>query len=114
LVRQTTFGDGILLFADLARAFLPAETLEGLLRAAHEARPDLWKAWCALVMHLVAMKRATEALPIILEATRRFPLIPRLWVELARVRRARLEQEEAIAALQKVRELSPGWGYGMR
>jgi tetratricopeptide (TPR) repeat protein len=114
LVRQTTFGEGILVFADLARAFLPAEKLEAVLRAAQQARPDLWQAWCALVMHLVALKRAREALPLAIEATQRFPLVPRLWLELGRVHRACLDHDQAIAALQKVREINPGWGFGMR
>jgi tetratricopeptide (TPR) repeat protein len=114
LIRQTTFGQAIQGFAELARPYVSVEDMLDLLRQAHAARPDLWESWAALAAHLVVAKNHDEALQVATAATQRFPLVPRVWLELGRVQRARREPEAAIAALEKVREINPAWGFGMR
>jgi len=114
LIRQTTFGDGILQFAELARPFLSSDDLLQLLRQAHVERPDLWHSWSALARHLISMDRLTEALLLARQMTERFSLLPRAWVDLALVHRARLDHAAEIDALERVRQLNPAWGAGMR
>jgi tetratricopeptide (TPR) repeat protein len=114
LIRQTTFGQGILEFAELALPFLSPEQLLSLLQQAQTERSDLWQAWSALINHMVAMKRTDEALAMARSATERFPLASRLWFDLACVHRARLEHSEQLAALEQARQISPTWSYVSR
>ena len=85
------------------------EDLLASLRAALTARPDLWHAWSAVVLQLVDMHQLDEALALARQATERFPLLPRLWVDLAQVHRARRERESEIAPLQRALQITPAW-----
>ncbi len=114
LERQATTGSGLLCFLDLARPFLAGDELLALAEAAHAARPDLWAAWLGLAQELRAAGRLWDARERASQAMERFPLVPRLAVELAAVHRARMEMEPCIAALERVREIEPGWGWAMR
>lgn len=114
LVRQTTGGTGLLHFLDLARPFLPATEILDVAEAAHAARPELWAAWLGLAQELRAIGRLGEALARATEAAARFPLVSRITVELATVHRARLEMEPCIAALERVQQIEPAWGWAMR
>jgi predicted Zn-dependent protease len=110
LERQVVFGDGLLQYMRLAFGILEPDELLANLRAAHKTRPDLWHAWSALICQLYDTQRAAEALPLAREAVERFPLQPRLWLDLARVHRARRAFNEEANALARGRALSPGWG----
>lgn len=114
LVRQVTVGEGLFEFARLARAYLTPAELHDLLKRAHAARPDLWQTWSVLALQHSAEGRHDEALQLVSAANARFPLLPRLWWDRAQIHRVRLEKAEGIAALEKVRELSPTWGEAMR
>jgi tetratricopeptide (TPR) repeat protein len=114
LIRQTTRGDGLFEFADIARPNLDPSDLLDLFRQAHAARPDLWQAWSTLCRQLSAMNLRDEALSVARDATVRFPLIPRLWLDLGLVHRARVDHSSEIEAFEKVRTLSPAWGWAMR
>ena len=109
LVRQVVRGDGLLAFMDAASTLLEPEALLKILRQAHAERPDLWHAWSALVVQLDRMGRYDEALPLALNATERFPHLPRLWLDLAAIHRRRNEAEAEIAAAQWAFEINPGW-----
>jgi tetratricopeptide (TPR) repeat protein len=108
LVRQTLLGDGLLAFRDVAKEVLDPEELLASLRAAHAARPDLWHAWSALSRQLHEMGRGDEALAVAHEATERFPLLPRLWLDLALVLEGRREREAQVAALRQALQVDPG------
>ncbi len=114
LVKQTTTGSGLLNFLDLARPYLAGDELLALAEAAHAARPDLWAAWLGLAQELRAAGRLWDARERASQAVERFPLVPRLAVEVAAVHRARMEMEPCIVALERVREIEPGWGWAMR
>jgi tetratricopeptide (TPR) repeat protein len=114
LKRQVSFGDGLLAYRDAAYPVLaPAELLANL-REAHAARPDLWHAWSALVAQLRAMEELDEALQVAREATGRFPLLPRIWYDLALVHKARREPADERAPLERALEISPAWGVASR
>jgi len=114
LRRQVIFSDALSAYQTAARGVLPPQEVLGLLREAHQARPDLWQAWSVLIGQLVEVSDHAEALKLAQEATGRFPLVSRLWVDLAQVEQARLNAAGESAALEKALEISPGYAYASR
>jgi len=114
LVGQVILGAGLLEFRTHARnTFEPAELLE-LLREGMEARPDLWHAWSAVITQLLDMKELDEAAQLSHQATERFPLLPRLWLDRASVCRARGEDNAERVALETAHQINPNWGVAVR
>ncbi|MBC8355854.1 MAG: C39 family peptidase [Planctomycetes bacterium] len=114
LKQQVTFGDGLLLFREYALTTYDDTELLAVLRDAREARPDLWHAWDALVKHLSDMQQFDEAHSLATEAVERFPLLPRLWLELAMVCRAKQDREGEVAALTRALEINSTWSDARR
>lgn len=114
LRRQVIFRNALFAYQQAARGLLPAGQVLELLREAHRVRPDLWQAWSVLINQLVDMGKSEEALELAKQAAGGFPLLPRLWVDLARVHQARLDSAAEAAALEKALELSPGYAYASR
>jgi tetratricopeptide (TPR) repeat protein len=114
LIRQVTFGDGLLAFREHARGTLDAAELRDVLQSALQARPDLWHAWSALILHLIDMQAYDEALPLAAQAAEFFPLIPRIWFDLSLVEQARLNRAGEIAALERALAINPGWDRAAR
>ena len=110
LMRQVMFGDGLLAWRDQAKGTLEPEECLTLLKAALAARPDLWQSWSAVTGQLVELQQLDEALAHAQQATERFPLMPRIWYDLALVHQARLERAGEIEALRQALSISPGWG----
>ena len=110
LISQVTYGDGLLAYRQAARLVLNGEEILQLLQAALDARPDLWHAWSAMVYSLMDMQRLDDALRLAKQMTERFPLIPRVWLDLAMVHQARLDQEGLVDALQHALRINPAWG----
>ena len=105
LLEQAVYGDGLLALRRAARGVLtPAELLDALRRA-HGKREDLWHAWSALIEHLTEMGLTDEALTLARAALARFPTVVPLYLDLARVHRARLEAAERVAVLERCRAL---------
>jgi tetratricopeptide (TPR) repeat protein len=114
LVGQVLFGDGLLNYRSHARGTLEPEELLADLQEALAARPDLWHAWSAAAIQLLALNRVDEAWSLIQQACDRFPLLPRLWLDRALVCRARKDFAGEIDALENAYRISPGWGHGVR
>jgi tetratricopeptide (TPR) repeat protein len=114
LIRQVVFGDGLLAFRGVAYDIIEPADLLTNLRDALAARPDLWHAWSAVSQQLLDMQQLDEALGVAREATERFPLLPRLWLDLAQVHRTRREREKEIPPLERALQLSPAWGHASR
>jgi tetratricopeptide (TPR) repeat protein len=93
---------------------LDAEELLKSLEGALEARPDLWHAWSAVVQQLCEMNRLEEAQKLASQATEKFSLLPRTWIDLAQVYRARNDADGEIAAVKQALSISPGWGQAVR
>ncbi|MBL8190131.1 MAG: tetratricopeptide repeat protein [Acidobacteria bacterium] len=110
LIRQVTYGDGLLAYRQAARMVLNAEEVLQLQQAALDARPDLWHSWSAVVYSLMDLQRLDDALQLARQMTERFPLVPRVWLDLAAVQRARLDEEGLIDALQHALRINPAWG----
>ncbi len=114
LIRQVIFGDGLLAYQLHAQRALEPEEVLASLRKALEVRPDLWHAWAAVVRQLTDMERLDEAAALIEQATVRFPLLPRLWMDRALVYRATGDHAGQEAALRQALQINPGWGYAIR
>ncbi|MFN0109481.1 MAG: tetratricopeptide repeat protein, partial [Blastocatellia bacterium] len=81
---------------------------------AHEARPDLWHSWTALVYSLLDTQRVDDALQLAGQMTERFPLVPRVWPDLAMVHQARLDENGVADALQHALRINPAWGTAIQ
>lgn len=109
LLEQPMIGDGVLAFSAAARGILtPAELFLPLERL-HAQRPDLWQCWSALITHNTESGRVDEALRLATQASERFAHLPRVWLDLSRVHRARHDPEAEIAVLRRCRELNSEW-----
>lgn len=111
LATQASHGNGFLAFQDAATGILSGEELHRAIESLRAAQPTHWEIWAAAAQQTVAIGKLDDALTVAEEGTKRFPLVPRLWLELADVRRARNETDAEIAALKKAREISPGWSW---
>lgn len=114
LVRQVVYGEGLLAYRQHARTVLDAEELLQSLREGLAARPDLWHAWSACVQQLVTMNRLEEAEDLARQATERFPLLPRVWLDLADVYQAHCELAGQLAATQAAYDINPSWSLAAR
>lgn len=114
LIRQVTFGEGVIAWHALATDTLnPEEVLESL-KTAHRERPDLWHTWSALARQFMRMGMLREACEIGEQAVEHFPLLPPCWTDLAAIYRALDATDKEIAALRRALEISPGWSYAVR
>ena len=114
LVAQVISGDGLLTFRELGVEALEPDELLDLLRDAQAARPDLWQAWSALARQLLQMHKLDEAWAYIQQATERFPLMPRLWLDRADISHSRLDLQAEREALETALRLNPSWTVSSR
>src|SRR5262249_50394732 len=70
-------------------------------------RPDLWAAWSADVRQHIACERLVEARLIATEATERFPLVARAWLDRADVARAAEDLDGERHALEQAVAVAP-------
>jgi predicted Zn-dependent protease len=121
LHRQPHTGEGLVAYAGIAHHVFQAhgepddhthllETLEGVL----DERPDLWQAWSAVVQQLGALGRLDEAHALARDAAERFPLLGKLWLDLAQVCHAQGNGEGRLDALREAVAVSPGWSLAAR
>ena len=109
LKRQTTFGDGVLAYREAAMGKIPATEVLAGVEEAMTNRPDLWQCWTALVAQHSAMNQRGKAAAVARESTERFPLIPRMWLDLALAYRALGQHHDELAALERARAINPHW-----
>lgn len=114
LERQVVFGESLLAFRDTARGILSAEELCTCLQAALDARPDLWHAWSARINQAIDMRDLETADALAIEATERFPLLPRLWLDHAQVYRALARNADELNALKQAVATNPDWALAAR
>jgi cellulose synthase operon protein C len=109
LQQQTTYGDGVQSYRDAAAGRIdPARLLEQLEEALAQ-RPDLWQCWSAVVQQHLAMHHRDRAVELARGACERFPLLPRIWLDLALVHRALGDHDAQLAALEQARSINPHW-----
>jgi len=113
LHEQPHNGEGLLAYRDQALALIDdpeeQERFHAELERFLEERPDLWHCWSIVIQQLLMMHRADEAHALARNATEDFPLISRLWLDLAEACRATDQPEERINALRQAIDTAPGW-----
>ncbi len=114
LLRQVSFGEGILQYQELASRWLPAGELEDFLQSALRERADLWQCWAALARFYRDRGRFERSLDTLDKACRRFPLLAVLYAEKAEVHRANGCLDKAERELQAALQLSPGWTQALQ
>ena len=114
LLEQVILGDAVLIYRDCAATTLEADELLVTLHEILEARPDLWQAWSAMIDQLLAMHQVEEALETAKPFTDRFPLLPVVWLDLAKVRHELGDFDEEIAAIERALEIAPGLSNAAR
>lgn len=107
LMRQVSFGNGILEFQQLARRYLLDDHVKAFLQEAVSARPDLWQSWVAAARFALETDALEEARTFLDEAVDRFPLLPRVWVERAEVRRLLDQAQDAESDLRMAISINP-------
>lgn len=117
LKRQHVFGDGLLAFREQAvqahDAIEPDDVLR-LLQDVFDEHPDLWQCWSVMIQQYILVGRIQEAKELAKEAVERYPLLARLWVDLAEVCQAQEDSDGQIRALRQAVSVAPGWSYAAR
>lgn len=117
LKRQRLVGDGLLTFREQAAqapdAIEPDDLLQ-MLQEIYDEHPDTWQAWSALIQQMTACGRLEEARELAKDAVERYPLLARLWVDLAEVCQAQEDRDAQIDALYQAVRVAPGWSYAAR
>lgn len=90
------------------------ESILATLRRVRENQPGLWSAGSALSTHLAAMDRRDEALAVAEDNSRRFPLLPRVWVDLAQLHHQAGDTRAEADALREALRINPAWSYARR
>ena len=85
------------------------EKLADELRLFLDERPDVWQCWSLVVQTMTGMHRAEEAFALAREATARFPLTAKLWVDRAEAAKAANHPDDALDALHRAVAVAPGW-----
>ncbi|KAF1054133.1 MAG: Beta-barrel assembly-enhancing protease [Stenotrophomonas maltophilia] len=114
LVRQVTFGDGLMSYQRLGRAWVEGEVLLQNLQTALTERPDLWQAWIAVAAQQRAMGQTDAAETLLSAATERFPSLPRLYLELALVHHQAGAFGQCREVLEKSFAINPAWTRTVR
>jgi tetratricopeptide (TPR) repeat protein len=118
LCRQPHTGEGLVAFLNQSLQLMteqpepdpdaPQRLLEAL-QAVLEARPDLWYAWSMVIGHLGQLHHLEQAEVLARSAVERFPLVSKLWLDLAQVYHDLDKHEERLEALRQAMALAPGW-----
>ncbi|HND53609.1 MAG TPA: tetratricopeptide repeat protein, partial [Pirellulaceae bacterium] len=111
---QVNYGDGVLHYRSLASKTLEPSEIVELMRAAWQSRPDLWQTWSGLVRQALDCGDIEEAQRVAEEAVRRFPLVPRLWLDLAQVQETLCDKDAQYTAIQRALEIAPSWTLALR
>ncbi|HET7535943.1 MAG TPA: tetratricopeptide repeat protein, partial [Candidatus Didemnitutus sp.] len=114
LLKQNSLENAVLQFRLSARAIVSTDELEAMLGEYHEANPQVWSSWCALGTHYLETGAIDRALEIARGATERFPLVPRVWADLAKVHAKRADTPAEIESIQKTLAISPNWTHASR
>ena len=114
MVRQPFVGPGILTYRDAAYPILEEAELSSQLDLILAARPDVWQAWSATVGQHADAARPDAARARAQAAVERFPLLPRVWMDLAVVERIRGDDPAQVAALERALRIDSANGEASR
>lgn len=112
--RQVSDGSCVHSFqAQAWRVLSPPELLKQLQEFC-AARPDLWQTWSARLDQALQMDLPHEAGLCANKLAESFPLLPRTWMEVAKVRHAANDFPGELDAYQQAMALAPAWDLAAR
>jgi tetratricopeptide (TPR) repeat protein len=118
LRRQPHTGAALIAFVALShQVFTEADEHLELLEKLEEfldERPDLWQAWSVTIQQMAGLNRLEEANELAREATARFPLLAKLWLDRAQVCHAMANSEGRLDSLKEAVAVAPGWSPAAR
>ena len=115
LARQPTpDGGAFLRYREIGRAVLAPAELRASLEKLLGVHPTNWGVWSALCAHTLDQGAIDEALARAQDMAARFPLVPRVWLDLAAVQSRAQQPQAEIESLRRALELSPAWGHASR
>ena len=114
LVRQAFVGPGILVYRSAAYPILKEGELLGQLEAILGERPDLWQAWSATVDQHADAGRLNAARTQAQAAAERFPLLPIVWMDVARAAKLSGDDPAEIDALERALRIRSAYGNASR
>ena len=109
LLRQSNIGGGLLSYQSAASNHEERQTTFDFLQEVLKQRPDLWQAWVALAVQSIEMGEHGKAQQLLSQALEKFPLNPKLYLEMARVQGLQGERKAALASLQGALKINPHW-----
>lgn len=112
--RQVSHGECVPTYQALAWSVLPPPKLLAELTEFCQERPDLWQTWSARIDQALRMDLTVEAKQCAHELEQRFPVLPRTWIEIAKVHHALGALDEEVSSFQKSVDLSPAWDWAAR
>ena len=118
LHRQPHNGEGLVAFISQAHQLYndadEHQDLLGTLEIVLDERHDLWHAWSAVIQQMAGLGRLEESYSLAREATDRFPLLAKLWIDRAHVCQAMGNVEGRLDALRQAAIVAPGWSLAAR
>ena len=111
---QVNRGDGLLRYRQYAKQIVGPESLLKSLVQMLDQRSDLWQAWVALSRQLSDMQQHEQAINIAKSASDRFPLLPRVWLELAAAYASCGKWDQQIESLEQASRINQNWGEVIR
>lgn len=114
LKRQVTFGDGLLSYQRMAEPLLDGALLLQTLQEALAQRQDLWQAWLVVAVQQRACGQEEAARALLGSAIERFPMLPRLYLELAQLHLAAKDFASCRGVLEKSFTINPIWVPAIR
>ncbi len=114
LKARMAYGECLFAYRQHCQSHLSSEETLAALRDLYAARPDLWQTWSCLTDQLIDTNRLDEAVAHAQAAVLEFPLLPGLWLDLARVRGLRGERELERAAVEEAVAVGPRFGSALR
>jgi cellulose synthase operon protein C len=109
LTHQVTFGDGLIIYQELAAQNLDPLVVLEQMREAWVQRSDLWQSWSVVILQLLQLDRLDEALETAETYVQQFPLLAKAWLDLSTVHRERDDVDREMLALHRALEINPTW-----
>ena len=109
LMKQVSYGDGILQYQYLASRWLTTQEINNFLHQVVEKRPDLWQSWLALSRAYKNQDLLKKSFSTLESARKRFPLVAEIYYEKAEVLRLMNRLSDAEEQLAETLALAPDW-----
>lgn len=109
LMDKVLLGDEMLMYRAYGSRLLDPEELLSQLHDVLLAQPELAQTWSAYIKQLLSVNSMDKAKEYAEKATKRFPLTPLVWADLAHVCALQMDTEGERNALERAYTINPRW-----